>query len=237
MRAQRLLIAESNEDLRLLLSRELQAFHYVRCCGTGMEALRILRQEKPDMLILNMLLPELDGLTLLETIAAENIRPMVLALTSYRSDYLEDSASRLGVSCILLKPFSLETIVMRALDMKQHLNALPPRPTPESLLQQLLQPLSIRPEDSHYAFVTDAILTVTAASEFPQCKVLYREIAKRHSTTVNTVESGIRHLLDSAWSQQQWDSCFPGLRCRPSNKVFLQKMSSLLRQAMEDSGL
>ena len=124
MRAQRLLIAESNEDLRLLLSRELQAFHYVRCCGTGMEALQILRQEKPDMLILNMLLPELDGLTLLETIAAENIQPMVLALTSYRSDYLEDSAHRLGISCILLKPFSLETIVMRALDMKQHLKVL-----------------------------------------------------------------------------------------------------------------
>lgn len=237
MDALRLLIAESNEELRLSLAKELHAFHYVRCCGTGTEALEILRREKPDILILDMLLPELDGLTLLEIIASENIRPMVLALSTFWSDYLEISAHNLGVSYAMLKPPLMENVVRRALDLKQYLKARPSRQTPQTLLVPLLEPLSIHPGQPSYELLSDALILAAASREAPLCKVLYREVAKRHNTTVDTVERGIRRLLENTWSREQWESCFPGTQRRPSNKVFLLKMSVLLRQAMEDSGL
>ncbi|MBP3683664.1 MAG: response regulator [Oscillospiraceae bacterium] len=233
MNGQRLLIAESNEELRLALARELQTFHYVRCCSTGMEALELIRNEQPDLLVLSMSLPELDGLTLLETIAAENIRPMVLALTSYRSDYLEASAYRLGVAYILLKPASLETIVHRVLDMKQHLKSLPAKPTPEQILETLLKPLGLHPQLQSYLYLQTAIILMAADLPSPLCKRIYLDTARRCGATYHAVESAIRHTVETFWDPNTWKIYFPDTARHPTAKVFLIKMAHLFREAME----
>lgn len=233
MEARRLLIAESNEDLCLVLAQALQSFHYVRCCRTGKEALRILRQEKPDILVLNMLLPEMDGLMLLETIASENIRPMVLALTTYRSDYLEASAHRLGVSCILMKPFSVNAIVSRVLDMKEYLRSLPPKRTPEMILAELLAPLGIVPGSSGYPVLHDAIVFSSRSPEPFLCKTVFLDTAKHHNTTVHAVESSIRRTIESSWDPDTWQQYFPQLSTRPTARVFLRQMAHIFRNAVE----
>lgn len=233
MDARRLLIAEYNEDLRLALARQLQSFHYVRCCGNGAEALEILRREKPEILVLGMNLPELDGLSLLETIAAENIRPMVLALLTYRSAYLEASAQRLGIEYMLLKPCPLETIVHRILDMKHYLKSLPARPTPEQQLEILLQPLGITPLHQGYPILVNAILRMAAAPENSLCKAVYLDTAKHCGTTFQAVESQIRRIIESSWDPDSWQIYFPETSRYPSAKIFLKRMVQLLREAME----
>ena len=233
MDARRLLIAEYNEDLRLALARQLQAFHYVRCCGNGAEALEILRREKPDLLVLGMNLPELDGLTLLETIAAENIRPMVLALLTYRSAYLEASAQRLGIEYMLLKPCPLENIVNRVLDMKQYLKYLPSRRTPDQYLQELLLPLGITPLHQGYPILSDAILRMAADPGNPLCKAVYLDTAKHCGTTFQAVESQIRRIIENSWDADSWQIYFPEAQRYPSAKVFLKRIVQLLREAME----
>ena len=233
MEAQRLLIAESNEDLRLALARELQTFYYVRCCSTGTEALTLLRKERPELLVLGMCLPEIDGLTLLETIASESIRPMVLAMTTYHSDYLESAAYRLGVSYILLKPFSLETVVHRVLDMKQYLKALPPKRTPELIIEELLQPLGIHPQIHGYNFLRQAIILMAAEQELPQCKAVYLDTAKYCNTTFHSVESAIRRIIENHWDPDTWQTYFPGTDRHPSAKTFLAQIARRFREAIE----
>lgn len=233
MEARRLLIAENNEDLRLALARELQSFHYVRCCSTGKEALTLLRREKPDILVLNMCLPELDGLTLLETIAAENIRPMVLAMTTYRSDYLANSAERLGISYILLKPCSLEHIVYRVLDLKRYLKTLPPQRTPEWILLDILTPLGFHEQLHGYAILQEVIFCMSAEAVPPLNKALYLDAAKTCGTTFHAVERTIRRLIEKCWDPDTWQCYFPGPARRPSAREFLIRISQLFREASE----
>lgn len=233
MEARRLLIAENNEDLRLALARQLQDFHYVRCCGNGMEALEILRREKPELLVLGMNLPELDSLSLLETIAAENIRPMVLAILNYRSQYLENSAQRLGIEYMILKPCRLESIVNRILDMKQYLKTLPARPTPEQQLEKLLQPLGITPVHPGYPILADAIVRMCADPDNLLCKTVYRDTGKHCGTTFQAVDSQIRRIIEGCWDPDTWNAYFPDVRRHPSAKIFLKRMARLLRETME----
>lgn len=233
MDAQRLLIAESSEDIRLALVRELHTFHYVRCCSTGTQALEILRREKPEMLVLSMSLPELDSLTLLETIAAENIRPMVLALTTYRSDYLEASAQRLGIGYIMMKPFQMDRLVHRILDMKQYLRTLPAKPTPEQLLEKRLEPLKIRPGCQGYPILSYTVIRMAADPENLLCKEVYLDAAKQFGLTYQAVESRIRRTLEHSWDPVLWQNLFPGTVKPPSARVFLKQMALLLRSDME----
>lgn len=233
MEARRLLIAENNEDLRLALARELQAFHYVRCCGTGTEALRILRQEQPELLVLGMSLPEIDSLTVLETIAAENIRPMVLAMTTYRSEYLEYAAHRLGIAYILLKPCQLDTIVRRVLDMKQYLRTLPAKPTPEQLLEEHLRPLGIRPHIDGYSMVVLSTVRMSDDPDRLMSKEVYRDVAKALGTTYSVVEKTVRRLIQSAYDPEAWQELFPDFAGPPTAKVFLRRMARLLRRDLE----
>ena len=233
MEAQRLLIAENNEDLQLALARRLQNFHYVRCCSTGTEALALIRREKPDLLVLNMCLPELDGLTLLETIAAENIRPMVLALTTFRSDYLAASAERLGVAHILLKPSSLDHIVHHILNMKEYLKTLPPRRTPERILQEILAPLIIHPQLRGYHILQEAIFLMASEPVPPQSKALYRDTAKNCGTTFHAVETTIRRMVENHFQTESWQAYFPDSVHRPSSRVFLLTISRMYQDALE----
>lgn len=233
MEARRLLIAESNEDIRLALARELQRHYYVRCCTTGTEALELIRQERPELVVLSMSLPELDSLTLLETIAAENIRPMVLATTAYHSDYLESCAHRLGIGYILRKPFLVDTIVHRVLDMKEYLHSLPAKPSDQQLLTTLLQPLGILPMHQGYAIAEFAIIRMSADPDRLLCKEVYLDTARHFGTSHHAVESQIRRLMENSWDPDRWQSLFPDTHQHPTAKVFLKRMAQLLRQAME----
>jgi len=77
----KLLIADCNEDYRTALAAALGSQYHVLCCRSGTEALALLYQEHPDIFVLDLMLPELDGLTLLERVSANGICPMVLAAT------------------------------------------------------------------------------------------------------------------------------------------------------------
>ena len=233
MEARRLLIAESNEDIRLPLARELQRYYYVRCCATGTEALDLIRRERPEMVVMSMSLTEIDSLTLLETIAAENIRTMVLAMSAYQSDYLEACAHRLGIAYILRKPFLVETIVHRVLDMKEYLRSLPAKPTVRQILEDLLQPLGILPCHQGYAIVTDAIIRMSADPDRLLCKEVYLDTARDFGTSHHAVESQIRRMIENSWNPERWHPLFPDSRQHPTAKVFLKRMAHLLRQATE----
>ena len=84
----KILIADCNEDYRVALTAALKDCYHVRSCRTGTEAWTLLNQEQPDIFILDLMLPELDGLTLLERIYAKGLRPVVLAVTPIISTYV-----------------------------------------------------------------------------------------------------------------------------------------------------
>ena len=109
----KLLIADCSEEYRTALANALTDSYHVLCCRTGTEALDFLRRENPDILVLDLMLPELDGLTLLERSCAEGIRPMVLAATPILTGYVYSCAQRLGIEYLVRKPCDIDAIASR----------------------------------------------------------------------------------------------------------------------------
>ena len=227
----KLLIADYNEEFRTALTAALQEQYHVLCCKSGTEALTMLYQEHPDILVLDLMLPELDGLTLLERISANGICPMVLAATPIFSDYVLNCAQRLGIEYLVRKPCSIEAIASRIRDLSRRLNVPEPKPDPVSYVSTLLLALGISTKHNGFSYLREAILRMAQNPAQSVTKMLYPEVAHTCGCSKENVERSIRTALDRAWEKQDpevWQRYFPNARQRPSNAVFISRLAEAL---------
>ena len=232
----KLLIADSNEAFRLALADILQHHCQILCCGTGTEALRILRDENPEILILDLMLPELDGLTLLERAHSENLRPAVLAVTSILSDYILRSAEATGIAYVMRKPCDIRSVADRALDLPAKGSVPMPVRDDRRLVSDLLLRLRISTKHKGYRYLLEGILVISRDPAQSITKELYAEVAKRCSCKRENVERPMRNALEAAWDRgdpQVWAQYFPEKTNRPTNAEFLSRMAQELTQPTE----
>ena len=114
MDARKLLIADGNEEFRRALAAELQGAYHVRCCDDGKEALSLLRSFAPDVLVLDLMLPGLDGISLCRALREEHgVQVPVIMLTA--RDTVADRVLGLdaGADDYLVKPFALRELEAR----------------------------------------------------------------------------------------------------------------------------
>lgn len=227
----KLLIADCNEDYRTALAAALDGQYHVLCCRSGTEALALLHQEHPDILVLDLMLPELDGLTLLERISAKGICPMVLAATPIFSDYVFSCAQRLGIEYLVRKPCAIEAIVSRIQDLSRRLKSPESKADPANYVSNLLLSLGISTKHNGYVYLREGILLMAKDPAQSVTKMLYPEIAHRCDCQKENVERSIRTALDRAWEKRDavtWQKYFPNAEHRPSNAVFLSRLAEAL---------
>lgn len=104
-----LLIAVRSEELCSALEDELYREYHIISCYDGVRALDLLNSTRPDALIMDLMLPKMDGLTVLEQ--AETVPQVVLCTTSYLSESVIKTAQVLGVGSMILKPCSAGYII------------------------------------------------------------------------------------------------------------------------------
>lgn len=227
----KLLIADCNEDYRTALVAALTSQYQVLCCRSGTEALEILTQEHPDIFILDLMLPELDGLTLLERVSANGICPMVLAATPILSDYVLSCAQRLGIAYLVRKPCAIEAIVSRIRDLSCRLKAPEPKTDPVSFVSSLLLSLDISTKHNGFGYLREAIFLMAKDPAQSVTKMLYPEVAHICGCNKENVERSIRTALDKAWEKRDpetWKRYFPSACQRPSNAVFISRLAEAL---------
>lgn len=112
--AYRILLAEDEGSLREMISLnlDLEGYHTVSV-STGMQALRKAREERFDLLILDVMLPELDGFAVCESIRLENATVPILFLTAKNASTDRVQGLKLGADDYLAKPFDLEELLLR----------------------------------------------------------------------------------------------------------------------------
>lgn len=108
---QTLLIADSNDAFRQQLAEAFAPFYRTLTCGDGQQALDILCQEHCDCLVLDLMLPELDGISMLEIAVAKDIRPIVIAISPLFTQYTFDVAESLGIGYMIRRPCPVQTVV------------------------------------------------------------------------------------------------------------------------------
>lgn len=226
---QTLLIADSNDAFRQQLTEAFRVHYRVLSCGNGREALQILHTEPCDCLVLDLMLPEMDGITVLESAAANDICPVVLALSPVFTQYVYDAAEALGIGYMIRKPCPVQTVVARMLDLKRHLR--PVWASREEICRFLLW-LNVPTGYDGYQTLVEALVQLGADPEQSITKVLYPEVARRVGCGAPAVERNIRTAIEHAWSNrdpERWQRYFPGCTSRPSNKLFFTRVMEALR--------
>ncbi len=117
----KILIAEDEKDLRMLLADQLSSVGYtVIGAENGAEALRLYDKEKPDMAILDIMMPVMDGLSVLAKIRETSEMPIIL-LTARGEEIDKVGGLRLGADDYLVKPWSMNELLARIEVQKRHL--------------------------------------------------------------------------------------------------------------------
>lgn len=236
MEKQKLLIAESS-DLLWMLSDMLQGSYEVRCCADGYEAQKLLPQFLPDLMILDVMLPGIDGISLLQWSLEQGIRSRVLITTRLASDYVLEAANRLGVGYVMLKPYDLSALAARVADMGRSVQPVAAlRPGPETQISGMLLALGFRPKLRGFACLREAVLLSAGEEHLSVTKVLYPEVARRCGCKAGHVERNIRSAIDAAWSGRDetvWRLYFApdskGHVTRPTNAAFISRLADSLR--------
>lgn len=232
----KLLIADGNDEFRESVAQSLRKSYQVRTCRSGSEALELLQSFRPDILMTDLMLPDLDGLTLLEMAAQAGIHPKVLVAAYHFSPYAMDVLRRLDVDYCMRKPCSLQAVMCRLNDFAASSGAaVSVENGPEEQVAAMLVQLGIGPHLDGFRYLCKAIPLFGRDTGQAITKELYVAVGELFNKDARQVERSIRSAIEGAWkrrSDAQWSRFFtpgPG-GCVPklSNGKFIAHLSHLL---------
>lgn len=221
-----ILIADDNEDFRINLHDALSPYFIVHCCQTGKEVMAQINALKPDILVMDLLLRELDGISALNQISQFPQPPAILVVTTFISDYVEQVLSEMGIRDLMRKPCDLNAAVSRVRIMANQY--IPPISAREELITgRLLARMNIAAHMEGCSQLKAAIPLFARDPTKPLNKVIYAEAAKLcgHDNP-KQVERSIRNAIDKAWSNPCVEThalFFP--HGKPTNKAFISRLA------------
>ena len=229
MEIRKLLIADSVEEFRVELASQTRGLYRVCICQDGKETLREILTFKPDLVVLDMMLPGLDGISVLEEARKAGMAPQVLATTKFFSDYLAESAHRLGVGYMMVKPCDVKAVVERLSDLADRLDAgSAAHPDPRTAVSNMLLALGLSTKLRGYGYLREAILESMRCPGQMITKELYPKVGKLCDASGTQVERSIRSAIYKAWETRDdalWRRYFGTgsgeILKRPTNAVFI----------------
>lgn len=226
------LIVEPGEDFRLELIRAFQREYRVLACGDGISAMELLRQHRPDILILSLFLPGMDGLFFLEE-AGPLRPPLILCTTVHTADYVLHAAHDLGAGYVMMKPCPIRAVLNRIRDMEKRQHS-PAPVNPRAIIRYHLTRLGY---PSHRDGTQQLLAGVPLFAQDPSqllSKELYPAIASvcGHKGK-KSVEYSIRAVTEDVWNHRDeavWREYFPNHTQCPTNKELLARLAELLME-------
>ena len=235
------LLADANEEFRALVRKiidETEEFTVVGSVGDGAEALRLARQEAPDLLLMDVLLPGLDGFGVLKQLRELEKPPKVILISAFCSDSVGAEAVELGASYFLTKPVEENALLdrMRALfgrDLPEERHPVELKNLVTSVIHEIGVPAHIK----GYQYLREAIMIAVDDMDVINAvtKVLYPEVAKRFNTTPSRVERAIRHAIEVAWDrgdletlQKYFGYTVSNAKGKPTNSEFIAMIADRL---------
>ena len=239
----KLMIADGAQEIRQTLEEMFADRCIVKTCADGEAAMELLQQFLPDILVLDLMLPKVDGLTLLQQLRQMELKTMVLAQTSVDSIYVQERLQKLNVDYVLMKPCHKKALEVRILDFMALLQDAPPQPQNENhLIANVLMTMSFSAKLDGYSYLVDAIPLFAKDTTQSITKELYVAVGQLRRKDPTLVERSIRSAIDKAWKNRdeqvwrQYFRCAPnGTVPRPSNGDFIARMAQVLFERTKDS--
>lgn len=226
---QKILIADRSDDLCFVLKKLLEKEYDVTVCYDGEAALSLIRGIKPDALILDLRLPKIDGLTLLNELQGQ-LPAAILAITDGGTDYDHRMAVQLGARCVLQRPFNTRTVLFHIKWLLYYARDPQHIPLdPRSITSAHLSRLGLDCSHDGYQQLRLGIPLFMQDPSMHLGKELFPAIiAIWGRGDPVSLERTIRSAIEAAWKKRNvaiWAEYFPACEKCPSNKNFIARLS------------
>ena len=249
-------IVDDNRELVGLLEDYLSSQADMEVAGiahNGQECLELLSETDPDVLVLDIIMPHLDGLAVLERLREmkKGALPNVIMLTAFGQEDVTKKAVELGASYFILKPFDMENLgnhirqvsgnsstITRRLPATNYRQVEQKPKYLDASITSIIHEIGVPAHIKGYLYLREAISMVYNDIELlgSITKVLYPDIAKKYNTTASRVERAIRHAIEVAWSRGNIDSISSLFgytvsmsKAKPTNSEFIAMVADKLR--------
>ena len=228
-----ILIADDNAEFASTLSSYIEKENDMEVLGMardGNDAVEMAKELKPDIMLLDVIMPHLDGLGVLEKIFESDMenKPICIMLSAVGQDKITQRALELGAQYYVVKPFDINLLLKRVKDLKNFKPSQFKNPTfmssnreikapyielspegkrnednLEALVTNLIHEVGVPAHIKGYQYLREAIMMVVNDIDIINqiTKQLYPEIALKYMTTPSRVERAIRHAIEVAWGR------------------------------------
>ena len=239
----KVVLADGNEAYRGKLAAQAEEsglFDVVGSTGDGSEVPSLVERTGAELVVMDLVLPGLDGLSILRRLhAMGEAAPRVVAVSSFCSPRTMAEAGALEVVYFVAKPCAEDVVIdrMRAAvaqseELEEHAPGL------ESLVTSIIHEVGVPAHIKGYQYVREAIMIAVEDMEVINSvtKVLYPEVARRYGTTASRVERAIRHAIEVAWDrgdletlQKFFGYTVSNSKGKPTNSEFIAMISDRIR--------
>ncbi|MBD5148696.1 MAG: sporulation transcription factor Spo0A [Oscillibacter sp.] len=241
-------LADASEEYRTMLQEAIDQsdiFSVTGSAGDGARALELVESLRPDLLIMDVVLPGLDGMSMLRQLR-ERMEPMpkVIILSAFCTSAVLTEAQKLGAGYVLAKPVEPETLLER---MRTVVSA-PAAPEDHSaalkgMVTAVIHEVGVPAHIKGYQYLREAIMITVEDMDVINAvtKVLYPAVAKRFNTTPSRVERAIRHAIEVAWDrgdletlQKYFGYTVSNAKGKPTNSEFIAMIADRLLLMRQD---
>ena len=238
-------IADDNERMLNLLGEIVESDKDLKLVGkarNGEDIYHIIRDKQPDVVLLDLIMPKMDGISVMEMIGADKTvkkQPNFIIVTAIGQERITEDAFEKGAAFYILKPFRsghAEKSVTPYTDYTVY--AEPSEEDLETQVTELLHEIGIPAHIKGYHYLRDSILMAVDDMEVLNAitKILYPTVAKKNQTTSSRVERAIRHAIEVAWSRGKLDTLealfgytVSNGKGKPTNSEFIALVADTIR--------
>lgn len=256
----KVMIVDDNREFVKILSMYIDSqpdMEVVSSSFDGQNAISLIKEKKPDILLLDIIMPEKDGLTVLEEMINDlkEAKPITIIMSAIGQEKITQKAIALGATYYVVKPFDMATLIERLRDLqetdnnyissnqsmyygKNPANSNMTNTSLEVRVTNMIHDVGVPAHIKGYQYIREAILAAIKNEEIINAvtKTLYPNLASKFNTTPSRVERAIRHAIEVAWNRGQiemHDRIFGytvnSNKGKPTNSEFIAMIADKIR--------
>ena len=219
-------IADDNERMLDMLETVISMDEELSVVGkakNGEEVCQIIKNKQPDVVLLDLIMPKMDGLSVMEQVNHDKTltkQPCFIVVTAVGQEKITEDAFNKGANYYVMKPFNNEMLLERIKTVRKVFrsherkneeiveNVQIREDDLETRVTDMLHEIGIPAHIKGYHYLRDAIMMAVEDMDVLNAitKVLYPTVAKKYKTTSSRVERAIRHAIEVAWSRGKLDT-------------------------------
>ena len=235
----KVLIVDTSEHWRELMERELGSRYQVRSCGDGLQALTMADRFRPDVVIMDLMLPGVDGLSVIKKLREQSEKMKIIVTGRYFSNFVNMALERYQVDSAMLKPCTVQIVGERVAELlEMDTSDAPVCQDPFDCITVLLVRLGAPTSQQGFRFLRRGVMLMMADPCQQLTKSLYPALAAEFGTSATNVEKSLRTTVTTAWTRRRddvWRNYFPatssGQVPKPTAGQFLSRMADAAASA------